>query len=805
METFFQDVRYAFRTLRKSPVFTVIAVVCLSLGIATNTTLFSIFDSILLRPFPFERPEQLVYLQELNPKNGDRASIGYLNFLDWRAQARSFSDMGGYSGRSLAITEGEEPERLQGQLVTWSLFPMLGVKPQVGRRFREDEDKPGAAGTVLLGDGVWKRRYASDSSVVGRVVSINNLPYTVVGVMPPRFQFPQTGDIWVPMAPFLHDDKRNWRGVQVIGRMKSGVEVRQADREIAGIAAAINRQYVLNDLWIGNAIELRKNFMPDDVRLVTAAMMGAVTFVLLIACANVANLMLTRAAGRSREIAIRAVIGAGRGRIVRQLLTESVILALAAGIVAVPLTWEGLRLVDLAIPVEDPIPYYIHWSLDVPTLLYTAAVSVLTGVLFGLAPALSASRGRLHEALKDGGRSGGGSVRRNRLRSALVVAEVALSLVLLVGASLFVRSFFAMQHAQIGFDPAPIMTMRIYLPGERYDSTYAKAQRVQDILQRVEALPGVHAATISNLIPIDGGGAGDGVIIEGQTVEKGKEPFLFWTGVAGHWFETLGVPLVRGRTFSESELRDSVPVAVINYTMANRFWQSGDPVGHRFQLAGDSSRTWFSVIGVAADIRTSAIDDEGTTRPTAYLPYRFLPARNHGVMVRVRGVPTSITNAVRGAIRASDPAIPVFRTWTMDKVRELSFWQFRLFGVMFGVFGGIALFLAAIGVYGVISYGVSQRTREIGVRVALGAQQRHVIRLVVRQGMLLAGVGIAVGLVGSFGVTRVVASLLHGVSPTDPVSFAGVALFLTAVAFVASFIPARRATEVDPIVALRFE
>jgi putative ABC transport system permease protein len=804
METLLQDLRYAFRTLRKSPGFALIAVLCLALGIATNTTLFSCFNAIVLRPFPFDDPERLVSVWDRNPRNGNRADVSYLNYADWRDQSTSFTNLGAFAGRSIAITEGEEPARLSGQLISGNLFQMLGVRPQIGRLFRPDEDRPGGPGAVLLSDATWKQLYAGDSSVVGRVISVNNLPYTVVGVMPPLFKFPQQSEIWLPIAPILSTDSRAVRAVEMIGRLKSGVNMAQADKELAQLSQRLQAQYgsAPGD-WVGSARALRDDFLPSDVKLITTTMMGAVMFVLLIACANVANLLITRATAREREIAIRTAIGAGRGRIVRQLLTEAVIVAVVAGLVAIPLTWEGLRLIQAAIPPENPMPYYMHFSLDRLTLLYTAVVSVLTGMLFGLAPALQASRGHLHDALKDGARGAGGSVSKNRMRSALVVAEVALSLVLLVGASLFVRTFMALQGAQTGFDPAPVMTMRFYLPGQRYDSTLAKSQLVEDVLRRVETLPGVEAATISNLIPIGGGGSGDGVIVEGRVVERGKEPFFVWAGVAGHWTETFGVRMISGRTFSAGELRDSMPVAVIDQVMATKFWPGGNAVGQRFRMASDSTRTWLSVIGIASDIRLTSLSNDGPPRPNAFLPYRFLPVRNNGLMVRVRGSASAITSAVRGAIRASDPAIPVFSVATMEKVRQLSFWQYGLFGAMFATFGAIALFLAAIGVYGVISYGVSQRTREIGVRVALGAQRSDVIGLVVRQGMLLTGAGILVGLVGAFGVTRVVSSMLIGVSPTDPVSFAGVALFLGGVAFLASFIPARRATHVDPIVALR--
>jgi predicted permease len=808
MDTFLQDIRYAGRTLRKSPVFTGIAVLCLTLGIATNTTLFSCFNAILFKPFPYEHPDELVRVHDRNPRNDNTWSISYLNYLDWRAQATSFVDLGATSGRSLAITEGEEPERVNGQLVTWNLFPLLGVRPQLGRHFREEEDRRGAAAVVLLSDDLWRRRFAQDSTVVGRVISVNNNPHTVIGVMPPKFAFPQNGELWVAAAPVLGADRREWRSVEVFGRLKPGVPLDRANAELATISRRVNRQYGLDTALVGSATDLRRDFIPDDVRLIVATMMGAVTFVLLIACANVANLLLTRATARSREIAIRSAIGAGRGRLVRQLLTESVMVALMAGLLAIPLTRVGLNLIDLGIPPEDPLPYYIQWAVDMPTLIYTAVVSLAVGILFGLAPALQASRGRLTDALKEGGRGSGSGARRSRLRGALVVAEVALAMVLLVGASLFVRSFVTMESERVGFDTSRIMTMRFFLPGTRYDSAVTRRQRVEDIVRRVEALPGVEAATISNLIPFDGGGSGSMVIAEGRSDRPDSALFVYWTGLEGRWFETFGIPLLAGRTFTGTEMRDSLPVAVVNRTLARQFWPGvgeGNVPGRRFRMSGDTARTWYTVIGVVPDVRITGLDDRDELPASAYLPFRFLPARNNGLMVRVRGGdPAAITNAVRSEIRSADAGVPVFAVATLDKVRSLSFWQYGLFGSMFGIFGGIALALAAVGVYGVISYGVSQRTQEIGVRVALGAQRRHVVGMVVRQGMVLAGLGILVGLAGAFGVTWVVRSLIV-VSTTDPISFGGVALFLAVVALLASWFPARRATEVDPIVALRFE
>jgi putative ABC transport system permease protein len=804
MDSFLQDLRYAARTLTKSPGFTIIAVTCLALGIATNTTMFSAFNAIVLRPFPFSNPDELTWIDRKHEVRDWSTPVSYKDFVDWKAETKSFTDLAAHSGRSVAITEGDEPERLQGEIVTWNLFPMLGIVPQLGRLIREDEDRPGAPGVALLSDVVWRRRYNADPGVINRVVSINNLPYTIVGVMPPRFRFPIRSEIWLSAVPLVHTSPRTAGELSVFGRLKPGVSVDAANREVATLSARLNDQFGMNKEWKGRVQPLAARFVEEEVHTITKAMMGAVMFVLLIACANVANLMLTRAAGRSREIAVRAAIGAGRWRIVRQLLTESVIIALLAGLIAVPLTNLGIRLIYLGIPPENPMPYYLEFTLDTPTLIYTGVVSLLTGVIFGLAPALQVSRGKVYEALKEGGRSGSTGIGRNKMRNALVISEVALSLVLLIGASLFARSFLSLQSKQVGYDPTPILSMRTYFPGTRYDSTSDKMQRVEDLVRRIAALPGVEAVAISNLIPMDGGGSGAQAVVSGATTERGKEPNIFWTGVAGGWFETVGIKATEGRTFTDAEWRDTQRVAVIDQYMATRLWPKGGAMGGQFRFASDSGAAWFTVIGVVPDVHNSGLDNREHELPTAYVPYRFLPARNNGLMVRARaGDPLALTASVRGAIRASDPVLPVFQVASLEKVRQLSYWQYKLFGGMFGTFGAIALFLAAIGVYGVISFGVSQRTRDIGVRVALGASSGNVVGMVVKQGVVLAAIGIGFGLLGAFGVTRAVSSILIGVSPTDPVSFAGVALFLVTVAAIASLIPARRATSVDPIVALR--
>jgi putative ABC transport system permease protein len=807
MDTLLQDLRFALRTLRKSPGFTALAVVCLALGIGVNTTIFSVVNAALLRPFPFAEPERLVAVRASHLKSGiDETGPSYQDFRDWQAGTTAFAGMAAFDYRSLTISDGEEPERLAGSAVTWNLFPLLGVAPQLGRGFREEEDRPGAEGVVLLSDEAWRRRFNADPAVVGRSILVNDAPHTVVGVMPPRFKYPENEELWVPLTPLEHASSRAERGYQVIARLAPGATLERANAEVVAAARRLEAQYPReNQGWSAYAQTIRELMVGDNTSLIILTMMGAVSFVLLIACANVANLMLARATARHREIAVRAALGAGRGRIIRQLLTESVIVALAAGVLGIGVAWIGLRLIDAGIPPQDAVPFYINWSVDGATLLYTLAVSAATGVLFGLAPALQASKANLQEALKEGSRGSGAGLRRNRLRSSLVVAEVALSLVLLVGASLFVRSFLNLQRKSGGFDTAPLMTLRFYMPGDRYESPRAKTQRVEDVVRRVEALPGVAAATASNLIALSGGGAGGGVVVEGRVVERGEEPRIYWTGVTPHFFQAMDVPLVSGRAFTDAEGRDSSAVAVVSESMARKFWPQGGALGQRFRFADDSAAHWITVIGVARDFYYDDLD-ERELMPAAFVPYPYLATRNTGLTIRTTGGdPVAVTAAVRREIRASDPALPVFEAMTMDEVRRVGSWDYRLFGWMFSVFGAIALFLAAIGVYGVIAYGVSQRTHEIGVRVALGARGGDVLRLVVGQGVALAAIGVGIGLLGAAGVTQVVKSILFDVSATDPLSYAGVALFLTAVAVLASYLPARRASRVDPIVALRSE
>ena len=808
IEHLLQDVRYALRQLRRRPVFAVVAVTCLAIGIATNTAMFSVFDAIVLRPLPFRQPETLVELSQRDPVSGQRFPFSFATYLDLTRDAHAFEQMGAYAGRRVALTEERESELVQAQLVSSSLFRMLGVKPQRGRLLQPDDDAPAAPPVVLISDAIWRRHFAADPTVVGRVISIDRQPYTVVGVMPPGFKFPEMSELWMPIG--LTGTVHNALGVSVIARLAPGHDVTQATADVASIARALHRQGPVADqrdsLWTGVVRPLDKAFIGSDDRIVATAMLGATMFLLMIACANVANLVLTSAIARQREFALRTAIGAGRARIAMQVITEGVMLAGVACVVALPLTWQALRWIRAAVPAADPYPYYVHWALDGHTFLYAAIASLLTGVLFGLGPALHVSRGRLTDALKDGTHGAGTGAHSNRARQALVVSEVALALILLVGASLFVRTFVGLRRTDLGYDPTRVMTMRFFLQGARYDSEGTRRRFVEDVLRRVETTPGVSAATVSDLIPLDDEGGSQGeAVIQGASAPSAAGPTILYSSVAGHWFKTFGVHLLAGREFTEQELRDSMPVAVINLALAERFWSGHSPIGQRFRLATDSTRTWYTVVGVAPNMRTAKLDENDGNPPEAYLPFRFVSTRDYGLMVRTSLDASAVTAGVRNALRAADPTVPVFNVWTMDEVRYLSFWMYAVWGTLFGVFGGIALVLATVGVYAVVFSGVAQRTKEIGIRAALGATRADIIRMVLGQGMLLACIGIGLGLLGALALTRVVESLLIGVSPTDPLSFVLVAVVLSLVAALASYLPARRATNLDPLVALRLE
>lgn len=797
------DLRYALRALATQKAFAAVIVLCLGVGIGVNATIFSVVDGVLIQPFPYAEPDRIVVLNTVNRDAGvDEGGLSFLDLRDWRDQSTTLQTVAGTTSRSAVLSDGGESERYRGGAISWDLFPMLGIAPIAGRPFGPADDVAGAPDVVLLGEEVWNLRYQRDPAVVGRRVLINGRPHQVVGVMPTGFKFPENRQLWLPLTPLAHREPRDARNLLVFARLAPGASLGQADEEARAIASRLAAAFpATHGQWSAHAQDLRAELIPDDVSLVIWLMMGAATLVLIIACSNVANLLLARATVRRREISLRAALGAGRARVVRQLLTESVVF----GVVSVPLglaiAYAGTQLLAAAMP-PDQVPYYIQWRLDWRSIAYANVASVVTAVVFGLVPAWQATSGTLHDELKEGTRGNSGA--RSIARNALVVAQVALAIVSLVGAALFVRTFINLETYKIGFDAAPLMTFRVVMPEETYAAPGAKLQRVRDLVTRFEAVPGVEAVMASNMVPLGGGGGGGDLHIDGVADERGRQPYTGLFGVTPGFARALGVTFAAGEDFTAAQAWEQTPVALINRTLVTRFFSERNPIGHRVRVT-ESGNTddWLTIIGVIDDIKHDDIDPDDETYPAIYVPYAYQETGNTGFTLRVAGDPAAVMPAVRRAIRAADSTLPVFSVFTMDELRRRSFWQFAVFGWVFSIIGVIALLLSAVGVYGVLSYAVSQRTREIGVRMALGATSASVQALIVRQGLTLAAVGVVIGLAGAAVLTRNAASLLYNVTPTDPWSYTLVAAFLLLVAAGASWIPARRAMRVDPIEALR--
>ncbi|HEV2149543.1 MAG TPA: ABC transporter permease [Longimicrobiaceae bacterium] len=798
MDALLQDLRYALRTLAASRGFTAVALLCLALGIGINTTIFSAFNALYLRPLPFAEPDRLVAVHELDGGSGGvEDEISYPNFVDWTRDNGAFSGAAVYFHQAFNLAAGETPEYVRGARVSPSLFGVLGVAPALGRGFREEEGSAGSDAVAVLGYGLWQRRFGGDPRVVGSEVRLDGRPYTVLGVMPAGFAFPETEQLWTPLvADPVKNRGSHW--VRAVARLRPGVTREQAEASLGPVTRRLQADFPETNRDLeGRLAPFRDNLIPPDMRPVFHVMLGAVGFVLLIACANVANLLLARAAGRRREIAVRAAMGAGRGRIVRQLLTESVLVALAGGALGVLLARWGVDVLRAFIPEE--LPYWVRFDLDGRVLAFTAAVSVATGILFGLAPALRASRADLQGALKDGTRGSG--ARQGRLRGALVVSEVALSLVLLVGAMLMVRSFLELRGADPGLDASGVLTTRLNLAGDRYASREQRARFAAEAVARLEGLPQVERAAAVSDLPLSGNVTSHTFEVEGQPSETGRRPSAVYRPVTAGFFQVLGIPVVRGRGLSPHEVDANAPVMVVNETFARQHFSGADPIGWRVRTGSDEP--WFTVVGVSRDVREHKVHEPAG--PTMYVPFPDGAPRGVTLALRTRGEPALAAAAVRAEMERIDPGLALFDMRTMREVMSLSFWDRGLFGGLFGVFAALALVLAAVGIYGVMAYAVASRAHEIGVRMALGARAPDVVRMVVRQAAMLAGLGVGIGLLAALGATRVLAGMLYGVTATDPATFLLVPLVLGGVALLAAWVPARRAARVDPMVALRAE
>ena len=807
MNKLLQDLRYALRTLLKKPGFTLIAIMTLALGIGASTAIFTVVDAALLRGLPYKSPERLYHLWESRPqKEFGQREFSYPDYQDYQNN-QVCEGIAAYTGGGAIMTGRGEPERVFAPAASANFFSVLGVEPVIGRTFQPGEDKPGAPRVTVLTYGMWQRRFGGDKGIIGQSLTLNGDSYTVVGVLPASFQFAfRPADLWRPYQPTdAQFTRRFMHGTNLIGRLKPGVNTQQAQTELSVIASRIEQEYKESHAGTGLKLVPLQEQVIGQVKPMLLVLLAAVGFVLLIACANVASLLLTRSLSRQKEVGIRAALGASRWRVIRQLLTESVLLSLAGGGAGLLIAYWGVAALIAALPESqlNALPFLKSLHIDGSILAFSFGLSLLTGILFGLAPALQSSRLDLNKVLKEGGRNTTGGV-RHRLRSALVMTEIALAVVLLVGAGLMMKSLLRLLQANLGFNPQNILTMTVVLPAGKYSEASQQVSFHDQLRERVQSLPGVTGAGTVDNLPLQGGNTtrfsveGDPIPPPGQEIEAN------FRVVNESYFQTLGVPIIAGRMFDERDKADSQGVVIIGKSVADRVFAGRDPVGRKLVYSSAQGRPDL-IVGVVGDVKIGGLDE--TIRPVLYYPYRQNPSIATSLVVRTSANPTALTDAIRNEIHTLEPDVAIFNVRAMEEVVSTSPAAFmrRFPALLISFFAGVALLLASIGIYGVVSFSVSQQTHYIGMRMALGAQASDILRLVLKEGLTLALLGVAIGVVAALALMRLLRSLLYEVQTTDAGTFALVVGTLFGVALLACYLPARRATKVDPLVALRYE
>ncbi len=801
METLIQDLRYGTRMLAKKPVFTIVAVITLALGIGATTAIFSVVNAVLLRALPYHNPSRLVVLWSTD-SSGERDGLSIVEIQEFQTQMRSLEDLAAIQSQSVNLTGSDRPERVRGAFVSANFFKVFKLAPVVGRTFVEGEDRQGAEKIAVVNEKMWQERLHSDGNLQDKKLILNGEPYSVIGVVPSNFKHPLDPDVevWMPMPNYPgNTGQRESRFLFAMGHLKPGIGLSQAQAEAASVAGQLAQAYPKENAGRGSKVEDFRDLMVSGIRPMLWLLFAAVGVILLIGCANLANLLLARGLARQREIAVRAALGAGRWRLIRQLLTETTIISLIGGASGLLLAhWSLYALLKLPqnfVSVEEV-------TLDSRVLLFVLAVSVLTGWLFGLLPALRLARPELQSFLKEGARGSGEGARWNRVRGGFVVVQVAMSLLLLVSAGLLIRSFDKLLRVDIGFKPERLLSLEYRLPRGKYREPEAQWTFHRQVVDRIREVPGVQAVSLVRGLPFSGNGGATGIILpDRERPAKGSEPQVQFNTAMPNYFETIGIPFIQGRVFSDQDQTKTPAVFIINQTMARRFWPNQDPLGKQVTLAEDG--TTGTVVGVVGDAKQYLVDED--PRPQLYVPYSQNPGIFATVVIRTTVEPLSLSESVHQAVWKVDPDQPMWKIRTVEFLVNRSVADRKFLMALMGIFATLALVLTMIGLYGVISYLVNQRTQEIGVRMALGAQVGQILGMVLKQGMTLVLIGVALGLAASWLITRLMSRLLYQVSATDPLTFAGIPLLLTAVALLACYLPARRATKVNPLVALRYE